>query len=222
MAEIERSGIFTLGYRFMMDGQPIHVQMKAAMVEEKEGPRLIVGLNNIDAQVRQEEGLEKRLVQAQTQASIDALTGVKNRHAYLVAETQMDRKIADHRQPPFAIVIFDVNDLKKVNDTVGHQAGDQYLRDACGIICDTFKHSPVFRVGGDEFAVIVQGKDYDCIEGLLGKMSAYNAEASRIGGIVIACGCAKYEDDACVATVFDRADHKMYENKNALKSAPDK
>ena len=217
MEEIGRSGIFTLGYRFMMEGKPIHVQMKAAMVEEKEGPRLIVGLNNIDAQVRQEEELEKRLAQAQSQANIDALTGVKNKHAYLLAETQMDRQIAEHRQSPFAIVIFDVNDLKKVNDTVGHQAGDQYLRDACKIICDIFDHSPVFRVGGDEFAVVAQGKDYARIDALLQKVSDYNEGASRTGGIIIACGMAKYEDDSCVAPVFERADKNMYENKNSLK-----
>ena len=55
MADIDRYGIFTLGYRLMMDGKPLHVQMNAAIVEEKEGPRLIVGINNIDAQVRQRE-----------------------------------------------------------------------------------------------------------------------------------------------------------------------
>ena len=55
MSEIKRSGIFTLVYRLMMDGKPIYVQMNAAMVEEKEGPRLIVGLNDIDAQYRQRE-----------------------------------------------------------------------------------------------------------------------------------------------------------------------
>lgn len=219
LAEIESSGIFTLGYRFMMEGKPIHVQMKAAMVEEKEGPRLVVGLNNIDAQVRQEEELEKRLVQAQSQANIDALTGVKNRHAYLVVEAQMDREIAEHRQSPFAVVIFDVNDLKKVNDTAGHQAGDQYIRQACAVICDIFAHSPVFRVGGDEFAVIAQGKDYACLEELIQKVSGHNCSASHTGEVVIACGMAKYEEDECVATVFERADRNMYENKSCLKAA---
>ena len=219
LAEIERSGIFTLGYRFMMEGRPIHVQMKAAMVEEKEGLRLIVGLNNIDTQVRQEEKLEKRLVQAQSQANIDALTGVKNRHAYLMVEAQMDRQIAEHRQQPFAVVIFDVNDLKKVNDTAGHQAGDQYIRDACKVICDLFKHSPVFRVGGDEFAVIAQGADYADLEELIQQMNEYNHSAAHTDGIVIACGMAKYENDECVAPVFDRADRNMYENKSSLKAA---
>ena len=218
MAEIERVGFFTFGYRILMEGRPFHVQMKAAMVEEKEGPRLIVGLNDIDAQVRQEEELGRRLAQAQSQANIDALTGVKNKHAFLTAETQLDKKIADNPETKFAIVMLDVNDLKIINDTEGHQAGDQYLRDACKVICDTFKHSPVFRVGGDEFAVIAQGSDYEHIGELIGIIDAHNEEAAKTGGVVVACGMAEFENDDCVASVFERADHKMYENKNRLKA----
>ena len=218
MAEVERSGIFTLGYRIMIEGKPVHYQLKAAMVEEKEGPRLVVGLNDIDAQVRQEEEYERRLKQVQTQVNVDALTGVKNKHSYLKMEANMDRLIARHRQPPFAVVMFDVNNLKRVNDTNGHQYGDQYLKDACKIICDIFKHSPVFRIGGDEFAVISQGNDYEHMDQLLAKLRDHNEAAFLGGGIVIACGMAKFEDDSCVAAVFGRADHNMYENKNSLKS----
>ena len=218
MGEIERSGIFTLGYRLMMEGKALHVQMKAAMVEEKDGPRLVVGLNDIDAQVRQEEEYRSSLAQAKTQASIDALTGVKNKHSYLETEARMDRQIAENRQAPFAVVMLDINNLKTVNDTAGHQAGDEYIRKACKAVCDIFKHSPVFRVGGDEFAVIAQGEDYACIEDRLNQVGEHNAEAMRSGGIVIACGMAKFENDESVAAVFERADHSMYENKNALKS----
>ena len=218
MGEIERSGIFTLGYRLMMEGKALHVQMKAAMVEEKDGPRLVVGLNDIDAQVRQEEEYRSSLAQAKTQASIDALTGVKNKHSYLETEARMDRQIAGNRQAPFAVVMIDINGLKTVNDTKGHQAGDDYIRNACKAVCDIFKHSPVFRVGGDEFAVIAQGEDYACIEDRLNQVGEHNAEAMRSGGIVIACGMAKFENDESVAAVFERADHSMYENKNALKS----
>ena len=218
MAEIDRSGIFTLGYRLMMDGKPLHVQMKAALVEESEGTRLIVGLNNIDAAVRQEEEFERRLFRAQAQANIDALTGIKNKHAYLEFEARMNQNISEHLESPFAITILDVNDLKLINDTNGHQAGDQYLRDACKIICNTFKHSPVFRVGGDEFAVISQGTDYENIEELLEKMNVHNEEALKTEGVVIACGMARFDNDTCVASVFERADHKMYEAKVRLKS----
>ncbi len=111
-----------------------------------------------------------------------------------------------------------LTNLKKVNDTAGHQAGDQYLRDACKVICDIFKHSPVFRIGGDEFAVIAQGVDYARLEHRLGEMRDYNREALQSGGIVIACGSAKYENDPSVAAVFERADHQMYGNKNELKA----
>ena len=221
LAEIERHGIFTLSYRIMMEGKPLYVQLKAAMVQEKEGARLIVGINNIDAQVRQEETYVKNIAQARISANIDALTGVKNRHAYLEAEDRLNIQIDEQRAPEFAVVLLDVNDLKKVNDTEGHKAGDQYLRDACKIICDTFKHSPVFRIGGDEFAVISQGNDYACIDELVGRMNAQNTQARQNGGIVIACGMAKYSDDDRVAQVFERADQMMYENKNNLKAERD-
>ena len=219
MAEIELSGIFSLGYRIMLGDRPRYVQMKAAMVEEKEGRRLIVGLNDIDVQVRQEEKLKKRLVQAQSQAYIDSLTGIKNKHAYLEAEKRLDRQIAEHSMPPFAILVMDMNDLKQVNDTAGHQAGDQFIRDACRIICNIFKHSPVFRIGGDEFAVIAQGEDHECLGERLGTMRAHNEKALQSGGVVIACGMAKFsgENDTCAAAVFERADKNMYENKKELK-----
>ena len=218
LAEVERSGFYTLSYRIVVAGRSRYVQVRAAMVEEQEGPRLIVGLYDIDAQVQQEQEYGRRLAQAQVIANTDALTGVKNKHAFLEEEVRIDGLIAQRRQPPFALVIFDVNDLKKVNDTAGHQAGDQYLRNSCAIICDVFKHSPVYRVGGDEFAVIVSGRDYEHIDDLIQEIRRHNVEASQHGGIVIACGMSRFADDACVATVFERADHGMYENKNALKS----
>ena len=217
LAEIERHGIFSVSYRLMLEGKPRYVQLRAAIVEEKEGPRMIVGISDIDAHVRQEEEYERRLAQAQREANLDVLTGVKNRHAYLETEERLDSQIAEHRVSDFAIVILDVNDLKKINDTVGHKAGDLYLRDACRIICGIFKHSPVFRIGGDEFVAVIQGTDYECIEELIGKMKDHNTRAIQTGGIVIACGMSKYNGDASVALVFDRADQNMYENKSDLK-----
>ena len=217
LSEIERTGMFALSYRMMINGSPLYVMLKAAMVEEAEGKRLIIGINDIDSQVRQEAEYEKRLIQAQTIANIDALTGVKNKHAYLEAEERINRRIKEQRQGDFAVVILDVNDLKKVNDNEGHQAGDQYLRDACRIICTIFKHSPVYRVGGDEFAVVSEGTDCQRIEELVGKMYDHDARAQKSGGIVIACGMSRFQNDSCVAEVFERADLLMYENKTSLK-----
>ncbi|MCR5788589.1 MAG: GGDEF domain-containing protein [Lachnospiraceae bacterium] len=217
LEEIRRSGIFAISYRMVIDGRVIHTQLKAAMVEEKDSLSLVVGVNDVDAQVRQEEEYRNRLAKAQSEANIDALTGVKNKHAYQAAESRLNRRIEGRMHAKFAIVMLDVNDLKKINDTEGHQAGDIYLCSACDIICQIFKRSPVFRVGGDEFVVIAQGKDYECIDELIARVNDHNAAAVGDGGIVIACGMAKFDNDPAVAAVFERADQNMYENKTRLK-----
>jgi len=217
MADIESSGIFAVSYRLMIDGIPRYVRLKAGLVEEKEGRRLIVGINDIDSQVRQEEDYVDRLARARIKTSVDALTGVKNRHAYLDAIERLDDQDAEGENREYAVTILDVNDLKRVNDTEGHKAGDRYLQDACKFICKVFKHSPVFRIGGDEFTVISQGDDYDNIDGLISRMAELNEEAIRDGGIIIACGMARREGDATAAEVVERADLQMYDNKSELK-----
>ncbi len=219
LGSIRSSGSFSLTHRILADGRPRFVHFRAVMVEEKEGRRLIAGINDIDVQMRQEEEHRKLLSQAKAQAAVDALTGVRNKHAYLEAEEAINRRIAEGSQPPFAISIMDVNNLKAVNDTSGHQAGDEVLREACRAICRTFQHSPVFRVGGDEFVVISQGGDYEHIEELTALISAHNEEALRSGGVVIACGTSRFEGDHSVAEVFDRADRMMYGDKSRLKAS---
>ena len=82
---------------------------------------------------------------------------------------------------------------------------------------NVLKHSPVYRIGGDEFAVIAQGHDYEHIDELLREIGDHNATASQAGGIVVACGMAKFEDDGSVAPVFERADLNMYKKKSDLK-----
>ena len=217
-SEIENSGIFVLSYRLVIDGKPRYVQLKAAMVEETDGPRLVVGINDVDAQVRQEEAQEKRLAQAQKEAHTDALTGVKNRLAYLEMEKRLNTQITDYPDLEFAVVVFDVNDLKVINDTMGHQAGDQHLREAAHVITETFASSPVFRVGGDEFVVIVRGNEYKTIDELVEKVKLHNISTVRYGGVVIACGMARFRNDPSVAQVFRRADKNMYEDKASIKA----
>lgn len=217
LQEIEHNGIFTLTFRIIVNEEARYVQLKAAIVEEKDGRHLVVGVNDIDAQVRQEEEYGRRLAQARIEANIDALTGVKNRNAYRVYEERLNAQIEMDRSPDFAIVLLDVNDLKKVNDIEGHKAGDQFLRDACKIICTTFKRSPVFRVGGDEFVALCQGDDFSRLNELIQFMNDRNEEAIENGGIVIAMGVSCYEHDSKVAQVYERADQKMYENKRELK-----
>ena len=218
LGEIERNGVFVLTYRMLIDGTPTYVSAKAAIIQEKDGPQLIIGVINVDAQMRREIEYEHNLTVARTKANIDALTGVRNKHAYIDAEAELNRRIAEDGAPEFAIVALDVNNLKKMNDTRGHAAGDQLLKQSCAIICRIFAHSPVFRVGGDEFTVIAQGEDYTNIETLLAQLRESNKTNKRTGGAIIASGMARYDGDRSVQTVYERADSKMYKEKRRLKS----
>ncbi len=101
-------------------------------------------------------------------AYADALTSVRNKGAFVIYLQNLDTEIREAAgKPAFAILIFDCNNLKMINDRYGHDKGDVYLKSTCRLICDVYDHSPVFRIGGDEFAVVLQNGDYDNREALL-------------------------------------------------------
>lgn len=149
----------------------------------------------------------------------DPLTGVKSRHAFLQSEEALNGEIESGTAKPFAVVVCDLNGLKTVNDTKGHKAGDDYIRASSRIICELFDHSPVFRVGGDEFAVIVSGRDFEERDALMQQLKTHSRENIQTGDPVIAAGLSNYmpDEDINVRTVFDRADARMYTDKRELK-----
>ncbi len=218
LREIEQSGVFAVTYRMIINGESVYVTTRGAIIREKDGPQLIIGVNNVDAQVRREMEYEHNLSVAQTKASIDALTGVRNKHAYIEMEMNLNNRIAEEPDIQFAILSMDVNNLKKVNDTQGHAAGDRLLKQACGIICRIFAHSAVFRTGGDEFTVISQGDDYKRIEELIELLRENNEKNAGTGEPVIASGLARYEPGQRVQDVYDLADNLMYNEKKRLKA----
>ena len=92
------------------------------------------------------------------------------------------------------------------------------IRKGCQIICNIYKHSPVFRIGGDEFAVISQGDDYKNVESLLKTVEELNENNAAAGDVTLAGGMSRYCNDSSVAAVFKRADALMYENKIKFKN----
>ena len=127
-------------------------------------------------------------------------------------------------QPSFAVAVFDINNLKRVNDEYGHDMGDMQIIAACKIICKVFSHSPVYRIGGDEFVVILTDQDLiDCLPLLDQFKTAIKEHNRNIQGdlvLQIARGIAVYDSAADLSynDVFKRADTAMYHNKNVLKS----
>lgn len=162
-----------------------------------------------------------------SKAYSDALTKVKNKAGFEIFSRKLDDQIIAAEKgvfPSFAIIMLDCNDLKVINDTYGHAKGDIYLQNACTAICRTFKHSPVFRVGGDEFTVILQHEDYDrrneLLDGIKEFERAHNAASTAPWDMVaLSVGMAVYdaEEDANVADVLKRADISMYEEKRQYK-----
>ena len=132
----------------------------------------------------------------------------------------MDQDIQSGNIRPFALVVCDLNGLKQVNDTQGHAAGDNYIREASQLICDLYKHSPVYRIGGDEFVVFLEGADYEQRSELFENLNSRMVENNKTGGVVIAAGMAEYQPgDSHLFDVFSRADSRMYERKKQLKNA---
>ncbi len=160
--------------------------------------------------------LEKELARANESSVKDALTGVRNRAGYERMETQLNEEIAAGKAEPFAVLFCDVNNLKYVNDNFGHERGDELIRNACRQICNAFQHSPVFRMGGDEFAVILRGSDYENRDALLEKLEP----SEKYGKVSIAVGVDVFnpENDPDLLSVYTRADAKMYERKRGMKA----
>lgn len=148
----------------------------------------------------------------------DALTGVGSKLAYDQQVEKLTEEIA-RGIARFGIVVVDMNDLKRMNDNYGHEQGNLAIKKTCSLICDVFTHSPVYRFGGDEFIVVIKGRDYDNIEE---RIQEFNKLSSAQQGqpwekVDAAIGYALYAGDDTVLDVFRRADHLMYECKKAKK-----
>ncbi|MBR6089089.1 MAG: GGDEF domain-containing protein, partial [Anaerolineaceae bacterium] len=182
---------YYLNFRQQIDSQWVYLQMKVSLLEEKIRGHIVVGISNIDEQKRREE----EQIEAVRIASHDALTGMKNRNLYIAEKKRIDSSISEGNAEPFALAFCDMNDLKMINDTCGHAEGDEAIKQACRTICNIFKHSPVFRVGGDEFVVILRNTDYEKRDYLYKLLSALNYAQAVGRKVVIACGIAEFQPD---------------------------
>ena len=164
--------------------------------------------------------MNKRSRETELLAMTDAMTGVKSKLAYFAREKELNTLIEEKCCNDFSVVVCDVNGLKKINDTLGHKAGDAYICDACRMVCEIFQHSPVYRIGGDEFVVLMTGRDHLVRQELLTALHEKSVEHIDAGGAVISAGLADYlpAEDLSVHDVFERADKLMYEEKALLKS----
>ena len=162
--------------------------------------------------------LSKHIDEIYSLAFRDPLTGVKSKQAWVEYMHMEDNMIENHSIGPFAVVLCDINGLKQTNDKFGHKAGDKLIKDASVLICEVFSNSPVFRIGGDEFVVVLKGHDYEYRMGLFKQFIETVRQNKREGKVVVAIGMSEYvEADSRIEDVLDRADILMYSNKKQLK-----
>ena len=166
--------------------------------------------------------LHEREKELRFSANRDSLTGLRNTTSYKSWVAELDKEIKNEAAN-FGVVVFDLNQLKKTNDTYGHDVGDKLIVTAAKVISDVFKRSPVFRIGGDEFLAVLQHRDLDDCEELFVQLDTVCGntviEEMNTTSISIARGFAMFETnkDVCFNDVFKRADNAMYENKRKNK-----
>ena len=170
---------------------------------------------------RQEQIKEQELGHAIQIVNTDQLTGVKSRYANVEMEEQMDKIISKNEAEEFAVVVFDLNGLKVINDTLGHEAGDEYIIQATRIIAKYFPNINIYRVGGDEFTVIIENDSYSKRDAMLEGFNLAmdeNVKHNKFG--VVSAGMSDYVPgvDTTIIQVFTRADREMYERKHQLKN----
>lgn len=155
----------------------------------------------------------------------DSLTGIRNKTGYDKEVQKIEWEMASGLKK-IGVVMIDLNFLKRINDTYGHDKGNIAIVSLSRMVCHIFEHSPVFRIGGDEFVVILKGHDLENIDELVTefnwqlKQAHDNPTLEYWEKISAAIGYAIYnpEIDSAYENIFKRADVEMYKNKKAMKA----
>lgn len=151
-------------------------------------------------------------------SNTDSLTGLKNKNSFSVDFHNIENQ---GRQERYSIIVVDLNGLKTINDTRGHHIGDKYIQDSAAILKESIfsRNHVVYRIGGDEFAIIMQDASYSDIDTLVANIEENTKKANEKGGsikISMAVGHAMFERsvDRNFSNTFQRADTMMYNVKH--------
>lgn len=157
-----------------------------------------------------EKGLSLGIERVRAQAYLDALTGLENRTAYEDYTVQLEARIGNGTAC-FALAVFDLNGLKEINDRFGHEQGDRAIVAVSEAIRTVFAGARQFRIGGEEYVVILEGDASQLEPGL----DRVDRLLSQQGSVGVSKGHAVFVpgEDRTYQTVFKRADAAMYNDK---------
>ncbi|MGN0651202.1 MAG: diguanylate cyclase domain-containing protein [Oscillospiraceae bacterium] len=157
---------------------------------------------------------------------IDKLTGAQNRNAYLEKIDAIESEMRLKKQLTFAVLVFDINGLKAVNDNIGHAEGDRLIINSYKAIKSKFTGVDLYRIGGDEFVIFIEKRTAASVQILVEEfrrtMSEKHPDYSKNPDEAsVSCGYALYnpETDASFEDTFNRADRDMYDDKEKFYAA---
>ncbi len=163
--------------------------------------------------------------QLQALSLVDDLTGLHNRRGFLSLAYQQQRH-ADRTGRPFYVLFVDLDDMKWINDKLGHQMGDQALMDMASVLEGTFRDSDIIaRVGGDEFVALLPDVEELDIEALQARLEQnlrkHSLEKDRPYELRASVGVTMYEPRTATSIddLIDRADKLMYRHKRKRKAS---
>ena len=170
------------------------------------------------------EYTESELARMSVLVNKDTLTNVRNKNAYGAFVNEKEAKIQNGEAQPFALLLANLYDLDKVIEASGYKKGNLYIQKCCGVICETFSHSPVFRINVDEFAVVLMGQDYQEKTALVNRLQSVYQEMKQNEELPVwercsaAFGIAEYQPGKTqhFEELFKQADKSMREEKKRL------
>ena len=189
---------------------------------KEEDPKNTLDMEEIRGQIQTAQQEIRRYIEYSHQrAYSDSLTKLNNRLAYFERVKALNEKIRDGENLSFIVMIYDVNGLKDINDTYGHEFGDIALVKGANIIRDIYAKENTYRIGGDEIVVILENIELDELDE---RTVAFNAELEAVNNmstdlpvkLSMSKGIASFDKkkDKEFLDVFRRADKNMYENKD--------
>ena len=194
----------------------IDPQIKSdAIVQEVELVELFGNLlsNILQAELRQNEQIRQH-ERLEAEALRDGLTGLYNRRAWEKLVTTEEERCKRYGHPA-AVFFIDLNDLKKVNDSLGHDRGDELIQQTANVLRNTARSNDIVaRLGGDEFVILSVENDEAGAEVLLSRLM----QALKQEKIAAAIGVAMRHPAQGLFKAAAEADRKMFEHKRQLKS----
>jgi len=196
------------GINYSLSGEPVNIQLHWTLMpgHEKDFDWVLVALQDITARKKAEEYLRYL-------GTHDVMTGLYNRAFF--EETLL--KLESHRSDPVSFIIADLNGLKTVNDSLGHQAGDKLIRRAAEVLTASIENGHIAaRIGGDEFIIIMAGVDEQTANDIMKRIQslvAMNNKYYREPELSLSLGASTSEPGVSLEKTIRYADDAMYLNK---------